>query len=106
MDDLVLAHDGLRYSVDAHALEIWHTAARYHLVHTVVLLALAANARATQRRVTVAFAVLLGGLAVFSGSLYVLVLTGQRWLGAVTPLGGLALIAGWVLAGLALARRD
>jgi uncharacterized membrane protein YgdD (TMEM256/DUF423 family) len=39
----------------------------------------------------------VAGLVIFSGSLYALVLTGQRWLGAVTPIGGLALLAGWVL---------
>ena len=50
-----------------------------------------------------------GGVVVFSGSLYVMTLTGQRWLGAVTPIGGLALIGGWVLvvvAGWRLAGAD
>jgi uncharacterized membrane protein YgdD (TMEM256/DUF423 family) len=96
---------GLREVVDARALEVWNTAAKYHLVHAVVLFALAAYARATDRRVTPAFAVLLGGVVLFSGSLYTLVLSGQRWLGAVTPLGGVALIVGWLLAGVAVARR-
>lgn len=97
---------GLRQMVDARSLEIWNTAAKYHLIHAVVLLVLAAFAGATNRRVTPAFAVLLGGVVVFSGSLYTLVLTGQNWLGAVTPFGGLGLIVGWVLAGLAIAHRS
>jgi uncharacterized membrane protein YgdD (TMEM256/DUF423 family) len=95
----------LRDVVDARALEIWNTAARYHLVHSVVLLALASHGRASGHRVTAAFIALFGGIVIFSGSLYVLVLTDARWLGALTPLGGLALIVGWVLAGLAIARR-
>jgi uncharacterized membrane protein YgdD (TMEM256/DUF423 family) len=86
-------------------MEVWSTAAKYHLVHSAVLLAVAVYERATGQRATAAFAMLLAGVVVFSGSLYVLVLTGQRWLGALTPLGGLALIAGWILAGLAIARR-
>jgi uncharacterized membrane protein YgdD (TMEM256/DUF423 family) len=43
----------------------------------------------------------IGGVIVFSGSLYLLVATGHRWLGAITPIGGLAFIAGWILLGMA-----
>jgi uncharacterized membrane protein YgdD (TMEM256/DUF423 family) len=47
---------------------------------------------------------MLAGIVLFSGSLYVLATTGQRWLGAITPLGGLAFIAGWMLFAVAVAR--
>jgi uncharacterized membrane protein YgdD (TMEM256/DUF423 family) len=75
------------------AMEVWHTASFYHLLHAVVLLW--AHAR------RLAFRLFALGILVFSGSLYVLAVSGLKWLGAITPLGGLLLIAGW----LALLRR-
>lgn len=85
---------GLKQSVtDPHLLEVWETAARYHLIHALALLAVAAHP--TQPRwAGVAFVV---GIIVFSGSLYTMTLTGHRWLGAITPIGGVSLIAGWLL---------
>jgi len=79
-------------SVDAASLQTWRTAAGYHLLHSVVLLVVAAHPRVTDlaRRLFVA------GILLFSGSLYLLVLTGERWLGAITPLGGVCLIGGWL----------
>lgn len=77
----------------------WETAALYHLVHAVVLLALA-NRRPFPRGPWGLFA---AGIVVFSGSLYLLAGTGVTWLGAVTPLGGVCFLAGW--AWLALGRR-
>lgn len=87
----------LRSRVDARMLEVWETAVRYHLVHALALLAVAWVA-GRQPGGAAAWAgwLFVAGTAVFSGSLYAMVLTGQRWLGAVTPLGGLALIAGWL----------
>lgn len=73
-------------------LAIWNTAAQYHLVHAVVLLALALRA---DSRCRVPFALVLAGVSIFSGSLYALALSGLRSLGAVTPVGGLLLVAGW-----------
>lgn len=86
----------LRTRLTPSDLEIFETAVRYHLVHAVVLVALAALAgRVAPAPATVAGWSLTGGILVFSGSLYLLVLTGPRWLGAVTPLGGTALLVGW-----------
>jgi uncharacterized membrane protein YgdD (TMEM256/DUF423 family) len=69
----------------------WETAVLYHLVHAAVILALAlAGPRWNGPGWTMA-----AGVLVFSGSLYLLCLTGQTWLGAVTPLGGLLFLAGW-----------
>ncbi len=97
LHDRLVAHDGV---------EIWRTATLYHLVHAVaalgMLLALTAgeaNFSAPARRLLrVAAACWLAGLALFSGSLYALALGGPaKWLGPVTPFGGLALLAGWTL---------
>ena len=82
-------------------LEVFHTGTRYAMFHTPALLMtglLAARGAGTSARLAgVAFTL---GALLFTGSLWTLALTGQRWLGAVTPLGGLSFLVGW----LALAR--
>jgi uncharacterized membrane protein YgdD (TMEM256/DUF423 family) len=94
---------GLRARLDARALEIWETAVRYHLLHAVALLALALSPQAPALRGP--GWLFVAGIALFSGSLYALALGGPRALGPVTPLGGLAFLAGWLwLAKAALAR--
>ena len=93
---------GLKERVDERMIAIWETAASYQMWHALALVGVAwvlSQGPSTAARVSgIAFTF---GVLVFSGSLYVLVLSGQRWLGAITPLGGLALIVGWV--GLAVA---
>ena len=71
---------------------IWQTGVFYHAIHAVALLALAASGRAG-RLVT---GLWLAGVIIFSGSLYLMAVTNMRWLGMITPIGGLALIGGWV----------
>jgi uncharacterized membrane protein YgdD (TMEM256/DUF423 family) len=71
--------------------QIWQTAVFYHLVHAVVLLVLSSWRPVPKW----SFWFLLVGVIIFSGSLYVLALTGLRWFGAITPLGGLGMLAGW-----------
>ncbi len=94
---------GLRARLDARSLEIWETAVRYHLLHAVALLALALSPQAPALRGP--GSLFVAGIALFSGSLYALALGGPRALGPVTPLGGLAFVAGWLwLAKAALAR--
>ncbi|MFK7931746.1 MAG: DUF423 domain-containing protein [Myxococcota bacterium] len=84
--------------VDEHLIEVWHTASRYHLIHALALLGVAAH----PRKPAVVGALFVVGIALFAGSLYLMpVLTlalggSWRWLGAITPLGGVAFIAGWV----------
>jgi uncharacterized membrane protein YgdD (TMEM256/DUF423 family) len=95
----------LRSRLDPAALAIWQTAVLYHLSHACALLALVLFARATGRPVTLPAALFAAGILLFSGSLYGLALFGWRWLGPVTPLGGLAFLGGW-LALLLLARGD
>jgi len=77
-------------------MEIYRTGALYHLVHAVAALAVAA-AGDRLRRGRAILALLAAGVVVFAGSLYALALTGVGVLGAVTPLGGLMLLAAWAL---------
>jgi len=82
-------------------LNLWQTAVLYHLVHTVALLALAGgkldSAGRLPRLIAAAAGCWIGGIVLFSGSLYGLALGGPRLLGPLTPVGGLLLLAGWVL---------
>ena len=77
--------------VDPKMLAAWNTAAQYQLVHSAALLA-----APFARRPTVAGGLLGAGVLLFSGSLYAMVLTGNRKLGAITPIGGLAMFFGWL----------
>jgi uncharacterized membrane protein YgdD (TMEM256/DUF423 family) len=83
----------LRASLDARALELWRTAVDYHFWHALALLA-AALAPVSRWRST-AVAAFAAGILVFSGSLYALALGAPPAFGFLTPLGGIALIAGW-----------
>lgn len=71
--------------------QTWQTAVLYHLVHGVVLLTLSGWRPIPKS----GFWLILVGVAIFSGSLYLLALTGLRWFGAITPLGGFGMLAGW-----------
>ena len=97
----------LRARLSPDLLSVFETGARYQMYHALALLAAAwlASARPGANSVVWAGGLFLLGTVVFSGSLYALALTGQRWLGAITPLGGVAFLAGWsCLAWAALAR--
>ncbi|MGQ3481145.1 DUF423 domain-containing protein [Paenibacillus sp. TY11] len=84
--------------IDAEALAVYETGVKYHMIHAVGLLiiALAAGQWGPSTRLRWAARLLLTGIILFSGSLYVLSLTGIRVLGAITPLGGVCFIAGWI----------
>lgn len=81
-------------------LSTWETAVQYHLLHAVAILALVACGRtfspALQSSLHLSGWFFLLGVVLFSGSLYGLALGGPRWLGPITPLGGLAFIVGWL----------
>lgn len=88
---------GLKARVPPDLLAVFETGVRYHLVHALALLAVAwAAERWPGTAPGAAGALFLAGIVVFSGSLYLLVLTGQRWLGAITPIGGVCFLAGWL----------
>ena len=89
---------GLRNTLSPEDLVTFETGARYQMYHALALLAVAwAYARWEAPLVHVAGWLFVVGIVIFSGSLYALVLSGQRWLGAVTPLGGVALLAAWLV---------
>jgi uncharacterized membrane protein YgdD (TMEM256/DUF423 family) len=97
----------LRSRFDVYATGIWEKAVFYHFVHALGLLAVALAARAGAVGATGANRVcwlLITGILVFSGSLYALALSGIRSLGAITPIGGTAFIAAWVLLAIELVR--
>ena len=84
---------GLKSTLELHGTgAIWQTAALYHLVHSVVLLVLAQR----ERPARLTFLLFTAGVLIFSGSLYVLAVSNVKWLGAITPLGGLSLLGGWL----------
>jgi uncharacterized membrane protein YgdD (TMEM256/DUF423 family) len=87
---------GLRSRVGPELLAVFETGVRYHLIHALAIVAVAwAAERWPGTAVQTAGWLFLFGILIFSGTLYILVLTGHRWLGAITPVGGIALIAGW-----------
>ena len=99
------AAHGLKARVAPDLLVVFETGVRYHLIHALGLLAVAwAADRWPGPWTTAAGCAFVLGIAVFSGSLYLLALTGARWLGAITPLGGLAFILGWVALAVAALR--
>ncbi len=92
----------------AHALKGWltpellvtyQTAVQYQMFHTVALLAVAWLAHGGKAGIALQWSggLFVTGLILFCGSLYLLALSGQHWLGAVTPIGGVALLAAWAL---------
>jgi uncharacterized membrane protein YgdD (TMEM256/DUF423 family) len=88
---------GLKNSLSGEMLAIFETGVRYQMYHAFALLAVAwAYSRFPGSLVTNAGWLFIIGTILFSGSLYLLSLTDTRWLGAITPLGGLAFLGGWL----------
>ena len=92
------AAHGLHDRIDAHALEVFETGARYHMYHALAmgLAALAMRGGAVQSAHYAAI-FFLAGILLFSGSLYLLALSGTRAVAIVTPFGGVAFLIGWAL---------
>ncbi|KZC37969.1 MULTISPECIES: DUF423 domain-containing protein [Rhodanobacter] len=94
----------LRGVLDVRSNELWRTAVDYHAWHALALTVAVALGRGRSRRLAAtAFAV---GIVLFSGSLYALALGVPRWVGIITPFGGVAFILGWLALGWALRTRD
>jgi uncharacterized membrane protein YgdD (TMEM256/DUF423 family) len=88
---------GLRARLSPEMLAIFETGVRYQMYHALALIAAAwAQGKWPGGAVTAGGWLFIAGILVFSGSLYVLAISGIRWLGAITPFGGLALLAGWL----------
>lgn len=98
-------HDTSFSAADAeHLLDVWETAARYQMYHALGLLAVGFVAcRRCGLTIHLAGTAMTFGTLIFSGCLYALVLSAQRWLGAVVPIGGVLMILGWVLLAVAIA---
>ena len=98
----------LRARLDAYSMGVWERAVFYHFVHMLGLLIVPlferGGALSPAARTWVCW-LLLAGVVLFCGSLYLLALTGVRTLGAVTPLGGLSFIAAWLLLAVAILRK-
>ena len=86
---------GLEGKVSEQALGWWKTGASYHLPMAIAVVGMGGLARRGFPGARLAGWLFAAGTIVFAGSLYLLTLTGARWLGAITPLGGLTLMAGW-----------
>ncbi|MCH8499491.1 MAG: DUF423 domain-containing protein [Marinobacter sp.] len=102
---------GLRSLVSERSLEVFQTGVSYQMTHSValVLVALLAMQRLSRRLLGLAAGFFLAGILMFSGSLYLLVLTEIRWVGPITPVGGVCFMVGWGLlatAGLQQMRRE
>lgn len=87
----------LKARLDDYSQGVWETAVQYHFYHALALLAVGIVALGQPQSTLLRSSgcLFLLGTLIFSGSLYLLALSGTRWLGAVTPLGGLTFIAGW-----------
>jgi uncharacterized membrane protein YgdD (TMEM256/DUF423 family) len=98
---------GLRNRLDAYSMSVYEKAVFYHFIHAlgILLTSLLArtNAISIAGQARVAWLLLIG-IIIFSGSLYALALSGARILGAITPIGGIAFIAGWLLLAYEAAR--
>jgi uncharacterized membrane protein YgdD (TMEM256/DUF423 family) len=97
---------GLRSRIPADLLAVFETGARYQMYHALALLFVAWSlSHWPSPAVRLAGWLFLGGTVLFSGSLYLLALTGTRWWGAVTPLGGLLFLGGWLTLAVGIWRR-
>ena len=92
--------------VEARLLEVFETGVRYHFYHALALIAVVvAIGRWPESNLpTIAGWLFVVGVVIFSGSLYTMTFTGWTWLGPITPIGGVALIAGWVCLALVALR--
>ncbi|MCS7064059.1 MAG: DUF423 domain-containing protein [Methylacidiphilales bacterium] len=86
------AHGLRSHLTQLGTLHYWETAVLYHLIHAVALLTIGMQGKFRARVARVAFFL---GVLIFSGSLYLLAITGWKWLGAITPIGGLMFVLGW-----------
>lgn len=91
------AAHALKRSLDAELLAVFEVGVRYQMYHAFALLAVGwAQTRWPGKVLTASGWLFVAGTVLFSGSLYVLSFSGMRWLGAITPVGGIALLAGWL----------
>lgn len=93
------ASHGLQNKLTPRALEIWETGTKYQMYHALALMFVALlliYLEDSSASLNIAGFAFITGIALFSGSLYGLSLSGIKWLGAITPLGGVAFLIGWI----------
>ena len=98
---------GLRGRLDAYSVGVYERAVFYHFIHAlgILVVPLLTRTNALRQSSATVVCVLLGaGILFFSGTLYLLAVTGARWLGAVAPVGGLCFIAAWLVLAVAILR--
>ena len=100
------AAHGLKSMLGPDLLATFQTGVQYHMYHALAMLAVGilVTQFPTQTGLRVAGYLFMAGILIFSGSLYVLALSGIRWLGAITPIGGVAFLAGWATLAWTMAR--
>lgn len=100
------AAHGLKSMLGPDLLATFQTGVQYHMYHALAMLAVGilVTQFPAQAGLRVAGYLFLAGILIFSGSLYVLALSGIRWLGAITPIGGVAFLAGWATLAWTMAR--
>lgn len=96
----------LKSTLSPERLETWQTAVQYHAWHALGLMLIALIGAQFQIVITWPASLILAGIIIFSGSLYTLCLSGIGWFGAITPIGGVAFIAGWIVLGVNLLRMN
>lgn len=96
----------LKTRLSAEMLAVWHTGVEYHAYHSLGLLAVGLVAAQLPESTLLKWSgwLMLAGILLFSGSLYALALSGERWLGAITPIGGVAFLGAWALFVIAVLR--
>lgn len=93
----------LKSTLDAYSQGIWEKAVFYQAIHALVLLMLPSlGAQIDARSIALSGGFYIAGILLFSGSLYLLALTGKKYLGAITPVGGVAFIVGWTILAVAM----
>jgi uncharacterized membrane protein YgdD (TMEM256/DUF423 family) len=97
----------LKHALDADMLAVYHTAVDYQFFHSIGLIIIGALQKISPRnRLTLAAWIMLAGIIIFSGSLYVLSTTGIKWLGMITPVGGVCFLAAWLMLALSYLAGD
>ena len=98
----------LKPRIDAELFAVYQTGVQYHLVHAIgiILVGILANGLPISKWLPIAGWTMVGGVLVFSGSLYGLSLTGMRAVGAITPVGGVALLVAWLLLAVGVAKEN
>jgi uncharacterized membrane protein YgdD (TMEM256/DUF423 family) len=98
----------LKDQSSAYSLDVFHTGVQYQSMHALALLLVSLAWGVMQQKTLVMWSgrLFLAGTVVFSGSLYLLAITGMKWLGAITPIGGVCFLIGWALLVLAGTRSE